>query len=198
MYLSTLELDPQCPSACRDLRWPYEMYRTLKRCRANAGLDEEVRILFCYGEQNRVLVQSPAPLHFWNGIPLGYATSITTQKMEPPKAGEILEFELTANPVIKKSRSNYRIAIRHTNEQLAWLARQGAANGFGIAKSKVVAEGWIGQDTKDKAELPVFWVRFRGLLIVTDAERFTHGVAKGFGSGKMHGLGLLQYRAWWS
>lgn len=195
MYRSILELDMQSPSARRDLRWPYELYRTLKRCRASSGLDEEARILFCYEGESCVIVQSPLPLHFWDGMPSGYARSIRTSKMELPKTGDMLEFQLMANPIVKKSGSNYRMAIHGTNEQLAWLARQGASNGFAIVRSDVAGGHWggIGQENTDKADLPVFRVTFEGVLIVTDAEQFTDGVKKGIGSGKMHGLGLLQY-----
>lgn len=196
MYRSILTLNTESGSARRDLRWPYEFHRTLARCRANSGLPEETKVLFCYDGDDRVIVQSPAKIEFWSGITHDYAYRIETEVVKLPKTGDTIEFQLTANLVAKKSRSNYRYPIHGKAEQLQWLARQGMNKGFSIVYAEVVNVYWAGykDETTDKADLPVFCATFRGVLMVTDAEEFAKGVEVGIGRGKMHGLGLLQYR----
>lgn len=196
MYRSTLTLNPLSPSARRDLQWPYEFHRTLERCRMENGLAEETKMLFCYDGKERIIVQTPTPIAFWRGITHDYALSIDTEKLVLPETGEILEFQLVANPVQQKVRSQQRYPIHGEINQLIWLSRQGARNGFGLVTAKVLDVKWSGrhEERNNKADLPVWCVTFRGVLLVTDAEKFAHGITIGFGKGKMHGLGLLQYR----
>lgn len=195
MYRSILTLNTQSPSARRDLRWPYEFYRTLERCKAFSGLEKGDRVLFCYEGENRVVVQSPAKIQFWNGVARDYIESIDTEKIELSRKGELLDFQLVANPIIKEFGSGRRVAVYGEANQLAWLARQGMSKGFGLVQASVVEEFWAGGDqgTTEKAGLPVFCVTFQGTLLVTDEEQFAQGVERGIGLGKMHGLGLLQY-----
>lgn len=135
--------------------------------------------------------------------------------------GDRLRFSLRANPVVRKrptpdagrstkhdvvmaalrdlpsgSRAQPRAgAIRA--EGFAWLDRQGTAAGFSVTKDEVGIDGYrqhrIPRGGKAK-DLTFSTVDFEGVLTVRDPAALPAAIAKGFGSAKAFGCGLLLVR----
>lgn len=114
----------------------------------------------------------------------------------------------------QKRRNGRRVFISSEQEQLAWLQRKGEQYGFRLVEATISAgmpdvqvsgEELIvgrrasaagGDNDGDpsrviKNKLVFKAVTFRGRLVITDRDKFLTGLAKGLGSGKAYGLGLL-------
>lgn len=135
--------------------------------------------------------------------------------------GQRLAFRLLGQPAVRKSgrfglRPNGkrmpgpRQACHNDEERLAWLRRKGTQGGFAIETVGLSRVDWRntkpmqakgGQvvETYEQARRRAFGyehkrldaVRFDGVLVVTDPVIFCATVAKGVGSGKAFGFGLL-------
>jgi CRISPR system Cascade subunit CasE len=120
--------------------------------------------------------------------------------------GQRLQFRLLANPTRRLSKNSLgadgqpidakdigkRVPVR--DEQLIdWLTRQGKSSGFATNEDDVLFQtGFIyfgkGQNGDGQR---LRSVRYDGVLTVTDPEKLRAAVAKGIGSGKAFGFGLL-------
>jgi len=135
--------------------------------------------------------------------------------------GDRLRFSLRANPVVRKrptpdaphstkhdvvmaalrdlpagSRARPRdAAIR--DEGFAWLDRQGTKAGFSVTQDEVGIDGYrqhrIPRGGKAR-DLAFSTLDFEGLLTVRDPAALPGAIAKGFGSAKAFGCGLLLVR----
>ena len=213
MYLSKLELNPRSREARRDLASPYELHRTLAHAFPTpAGQDYRAThgVLFRLepsyaGQSSVVLVQShTAP--DWTLLPADYTRQAAEYKKThfTPLSGQTLGFRLVANPTKKMSRPDKRQGNRvplfdagggdEGTPALQWLRRKAALSGFEVLH--VLSEGFLlgststtTQDTK--SSLPLYGVRFNGLLRVTNSEQLTAAISQGIGSAKAFGFGLL-------
>lgn len=167
-----------------------------------------------------LLVQSQTePL--WQALPTGYTVSPPqTKSVELSFAtGQECAFRLVANPTRKVKRPGSRQTGRsqgkrvalpdYTSEHFsvenptaeeastparAWLDRQGERHGFRVRF--VLTEGsWLGRPNgkygDDKNSIPIYRVRYEGLLTVTDAEKLHAAITQGIGPAKAFGCGLL-------
>lgn len=110
-------------------------------------------------------------------------------------------FDLLANPTRKvtalrdgkPTKNGKRLALVHEDEQRRWLEAKAEQHGFRLDETAPLAIDEIGpQFFVRKAKNGVhLGVRFRGLLRVTDRERFTLAFHKGIGSAKAFGFGML-------
>lgn len=124
--------------------------------------------------------------------------------------GQRLRFRLRANPTRRVSTNcrtetgggyGKRVEIHQPVKQLEWLQRKGTMHGFNLvslqrhpAAPNLIASpearqiGWRGP-----AQPPMKFgaVTFEGVLEIADIEKFTEALAKGIGSGKAYGFGLL-------
>ena len=103
-------------------------------------------------------------------------------------------FQLRANPTRRDSASRKRLPLRTSEEQTAWLRRKAAQSGFVVAEEalRVIPEGreWFRVETRGQAGVH-HSVEFEGRLAVTDQGAFEASFARGIGSGKSFGFGLL-------
>jgi CRISPR system Cascade subunit CasE len=136
------------------------------------------------------------------------------------RQGQSLRFRLAANPTRRwkegRGRPGARYPlVRDANPQgigyLEWLLRQSQQHGFELPVSKTPDGNPLPQvqgipfhvaprrrnalsaDRRDydKRELPLFGVRFDGVLTVTDPVRLHEAVRYGIGPAKAFGFGLL-------
>ncbi len=116
-------------------------------------------------------------------------------------AGQTLAFRLRANPTKRLGKGagddhHKRVGIYAEDEQLKWLQRKADAGGFRIVRAMVSREDRIenaeairrGEQTHD---LKMLSVQFDGVLQVVNAEQLRETIARGIGSGKGFGFGLL-------
>lgn len=137
-------------------------------------------------------------------------------------AGQRLRFRLRANTTKRVAAGNprlggtmvgKRVSLNTEADQIRWLLRKGEAGGF------TIPGGWVSAtrpETGETVELPNFRVdavpegrvhglkgtagvlaavRFEGVLVVTDPDRFRQTLYRGVGSAKGFGFGLLSVAA---
>jgi CRISPR system Cascade subunit CasE len=212
MYLSKLELNPRSREARRDLARPYELHRTLARAFPTPeGQDYRAAhgVLFRLeptqpGQPPVVLIQSrTAP--DWSLLPDAYTSQpVLRQDLRLTLAvGQVLGFRLVANPTRKivrvGQRQGKRVPLYDSGDAaegtpaLQWLRRKAALSGFEILH--VLSEGFTlnasDANGSSKNTLPLYGVRFDGLLRVTDPALVTSTLQQGLGSAKAFGFGLL-------
>lgn len=106
------------------------------------------------------------------------------------QTGVIMQF--TGELACMKKRSGKEIRPSNTAERLAWTAEKAERNGFRII-SFYSAESSAAKMTRDrKVNIPS--TVFRGLLQVTDAEKFRKALRSGIGTYKSFGCGMLTVR----
>lgn len=213
MYLSKLELNPRQREARRDLAQPYELHRTLARAFATpAGQDYRAAhgVLFrlegaAPGGRPVVLVQSlTAP--DWSALPTSYTVQLVPVKplTLACTAGQVLGFRLVANPTKKVSapgqRQGKRIALLDAGDgggptpAQQWLRRKAELSGFEllhVLSEELRLNGGRAAARAGKLQLPLYGVRFDGLLRVSDPAGFEEAVRRGIGPAKTFGFGLL-------
>jgi CRISPR system Cascade subunit CasE len=103
-------------------------------------------------------------------------------------------FQLRANPTKRENVSRKRLPLRTTQEQIDWLKRKAVQSGFTFDETtlRIVPEGreWFRVE-KRKQEGVHHAVEFEGLLAVSDPVAFQSAFARGIGSAKGFGFGLL-------
>jgi CRISPR system Cascade subunit CasE len=217
MYLSKLELNLRSREARRDLNLPYELHRTL----ANAFITPEGQdyrathdVLFRVeppiglGAQPVVLVQS-ATAPDWHRLPLDYTRQPVSCKSYTPilAPSQVFGFRLVANPTKKVAREGRRQGNRvplfntggpdGATPAQQWLHRKATLCGFELLH--VLAEEFRQTDTRSnstsshhtKQQLPLYGVRFDGLLRVGEPLLLAEALRHGIGSAKAFGFGLL-------
>lgn len=166
------------------------------------------------GGRPMILIQSQTE-PTWSGLPVGYTVSQPQTKSIDLSftANEEYAFRLVANPTRKVKRPGYsqgkRVALPdYASEHFpmensiaeesctparAWLDRQGERHGFRVRF--VLTEGsWIGRSdrySQDKGSIPIYQVRYEGLLTITDEEKLYTAINQGIGPAKAFGCGLL-------
>lgn len=157
----------------------------------------------------------------WAKLPQGYlaegdkqpnpACKEITQAYQRLQPGTLLCFALKANPTRKTGtaskaerlagvrKNGCRVFIKETNAQVEWLRRKGEEGGFALLSVKVDAAvpdldtlpepGVHGK--RSGTELTFGSISYQGHLQITDADRFRNTLARGLGSGKAYGFGLL-------
>lgn len=217
MYLSKLELNLRSREARRDLNLPYELHRTLANVfvtpegqdyRATHGVLFRIESTVGFGTQPVVLVQS-ATVPNWNQLPSDYTRQSVPCKPYVPTlaASQVLGFRLVANPTKKVAREGRRQGNRvpllnaggdgEITPAQQWLRRKAALCGFELLH--VLAEDFRQTSTRHsgtseqhaKQQLPLYGVRFDGLLRVNDPRLLDEAVRHGVGPAKAFGFGLL-------
>ncbi len=128
--------------------------------------------------------------------------------------GNVLAFRLCANPTRRILRQvgrdgrawdGKRVELRREADQIAWLLRKAAQGGFEILAVRAApvpdvrlslvgrVVGWRTADDgpEGRQRLTFYGVVFEGHLRIVDADRFRETLARGIGSGKAYGFGLL-------
>lgn len=126
------------------------------------------------------------------------------------RIGQRLRFRLHANPTrrisskCKSERSGgegKRVEIYQPEKQIEWLERKGHQHGFRLISLRtdldtpnlvIQSEGKVmGRRTPNQPPMKFGSVTFEGVLEISDLETFVEALAKGIGSGKAYGFGLL-------
>ncbi|MCS6883970.1 MAG: type I-E CRISPR-associated protein Cas6/Cse3/CasE [Acidobacteriota bacterium] len=225
MYLSKLLLNPRNKFVQRDLNDCQQIHQRLLSAfpKAESSARAEFGLLFRIENnpgQLYILAQSKI-LPDWSNLPQGYllqeplckdVSKLYTE--EVLYENRYLAFRLRANPTRKietKSLPNSikqngrRVELYRKEEQVAWLQRKAAANGFRVCSLK------IRKDTPNlnvNPEAKIYGVRydkisgknkkltfgsvlFEGELQITNPQQFKKCLENGIGSGKAYGFGLL-------
>jgi CRISPR system Cascade subunit CasE len=204
-YLSRLLLDPISPRVLAELASVAEMHRTVMR--AFPGPRAGNRVLFRVDQETatgrpQVLVQSLQQAD-WS-----FLETMPSYLYRPPEAplvnpaqkpfrlgmrqGEVLAFRLRANPTFRRGRR--RLGWLGREQQLRWLSARGDRGGFEPEVVQVASEGsvWTRKRVGEASTSLCFRsVLFTGLLRVTCPALLALTVARGLGSGKAYGFGLL-------
>jgi CRISPR system Cascade subunit CasE len=206
MYLSRLTLNPRSRRVQSEASDPYQMHRSLMRAFPDGIKEMEERVLFRLEANPRsdglaLLVQSHLePDWSWLAEPGARGYLLPLPEPNPwvkhfelhLRPGQRLAFRLRANPTIK--REGKRRALVREEDQMAWLRRKGEQGGFRVLAARVArqgyVEGWV-ESTPQRRRYQMAAVQFDGILEVTDAQQLSDCVAKGIGSGKGFGFGLL-------
>lgn len=220
MYLSQLTLNPRSVQARRELARPYEMHRTLARAFPQETYHKErdagdaAGVLFraeqdARSNQIRVLVQATVEPNWTflqdirdaRGQPYLVRAAETKMFELNLTVGQALAFRLRANPTKRlgkhaRDENGKRVGIYDEQEQLEWLRRKAEAGGFEIVRAEISRDGKIENAEAIvragvKHDLKLLAAQFDGVLRVTDTTRVVETVARGIGSGKAFGFGLL-------
>ncbi len=103
-------------------------------------------------------------------------------------------FQLRANPTKRENASRKRLPLRTPLEQADWLKRKAKQSGFAVEEEtlRIIPQGreWF-QIEKHKNSGFHHAVEYEGILTVVDPVAFQSAFAKGIGSAKGFGFGLL-------
>lgn len=186
MIETTLRLS-NTKEARRDKKNPYEMHRTLERIFAGTP----GRILWRLdGDELTIRAESFwYPPHIVAQFPEGYTESFCAVADDSISSGTY-SFRLLANPVCQKSKTRQVCNLTGSINQVLWLARKGAENGFLLHDCRTLRSySYMSDNPKN---ITIVATEFRGMLEVTDAEKFERCLIRGIGRGKAFGLGLLK------
>lgn len=103
------------------------------------------------------------------------------------ESGDVVMFQLRANPVIKKSRSTQRVKADPGD----WIERQGKRLGFDVLYTNIVDQR-MARARKNGRTITLYVVDFDGMLQVTDENLFMDAIKNGIGRAKGFGCGLLR------
>lgn len=109
--------------------------------------------------------------------------------------GKTLSFDLVTMPS-KKERAegnSRRRILRTAEERSAWLARKAEQNGFSLlAVQELESASLPGKHEKERGGYMVWdTYHYRGVLQITDNDRFCEALQTGIGPGKAYGLGMI-------
>lgn len=181
------------------LGWASNLYRVHQRLMmAYAG---DPRLLFRLEEQDGsltvILIQSQHEPNFEPAFG-NFMVLDRTPEVKPftlrLAEGDTLQFRLLANPTVK--RDGTRHGLLQAEEQQAWLERKLGQGGAGLVGCTMQSRGLRtskrGTVNDENQPQPVHLaVLFEGLLVVQDPQSLANTVAKGIGSAKGFGFGLL-------
>jgi CRISPR system Cascade subunit CasE len=104
-------------------------------------------------------------------------------------------FQVRVNPVERKNGNSRLIPIVSRPELLDWFTKKQEMWGFSVASEHLEIMN-IGIQTIQKKDMTIIHnsVEYRGILHVTDQERFKYFFENGVGRGKGYGFGLMQLR----
>lgn len=185
--ITTLQLN-STPLTHKELHNPYEMHRTLERV-----FDGNSNRCLWRREEESVVIRHTGALALSN-LPPGYVKEATGSKKETYSVGTWLPFRLVANPVEmvgdnRKGEVRKRRVITGPDRLTRWLAFQGERGGFRLHDCSISrSRNWMPKNPKG---IRIVAHEFRGVLEVTNEERFNQTLYNGIGKGKGFGLGMI-------
>lgn len=166
------------PAVKRDLGNLYSLHQTVARaCHRSKHL---FRVL-----DSPHLIVILANKH--PNFPTGYAASYFSSRIEKHQAGEKRDFNLRANPTVKRNGK------RHSANPADWITSKSKLCGFRLLGFRVMNEQLITVQ-KPSHRMTFYSVDFDGRLVVEDAALFNHALANGIGPAKAFGFGMLLTR----
>lgn len=124
---------------------------------------------------------------------------VGTQPLQIP-SDERLRFRLLARPSYRvgdkeSSLLAKRLSLVREDQQREWLNRKGEAAGFAVEQCNL--SDWVWFDSKrderlpDGSPKPLVGTLFDGILRVVDRDALRQAIARGIGTQKAYGFGLL-------
>ncbi|OGV64082.1 MAG: type I-E CRISPR-associated protein Cas6/Cse3/CasE [Lentisphaerae bacterium RIFOXYB12_FULL_65_16] len=143
----------------------------------------------------RLLILSPRPPQCPDAWPTDRPDAWQTREIVPAFfAHRRYRFQLRANPTRRDSATRKRLPLRTDDELRAWLDRKAASGGFAVDAEtlRIMQEGreWFRIEKRGTSGFH-HAVEFDGMLTVTDRAEFAVALARGIGSAKAFGFGLL-------
>lgn len=150
----------------------------------------------------------------WSRLTPGYANRVEVKPINGLYSeisnGSRLMFRLAANPTQRAGKKDKghekfqdekrrRIDIRDDAKRIQWLAKKGEHCGFSLCRvttrNEVASVDAIPRPAvkfkHDTGRVTLGSAIFDGVLEVTDADAFRSALAKGIGTGKAYGFGLM-------
>lgn len=205
MYLSKLSLDPKNAQVQSEIANRYELHRTLTaqfpgRKRKEIGLLYRLELPDLYHLQPITLLVQTQVAPIWENIQKRGMLILSPQikEFDPHfSTSNIFYFRLLGNPTARRKQpdgSRKRVGLYDREEQQEWMRRKAKGGGFNIVSLQLTDLGLV-ESTK-KANKKTFQIkhlaiRYEGILSITDPEQFSKTIAKGIGSAKAFGFGLL-------
>ncbi len=210
MYLSHLILNPRHPHAARDIRYRYELHRTLMTQAFLNTPKELERVLWRLDANPRsgkatVWMQSQTAPDWsflqtaeWRGYlaPEDFDSANPDTRIFEPKLerGLHARFRLLANPTVKRKNkkggpARHRIFL--PAQQQEWLRAKLEQGGAVLSKVQINTQGDSFSLKKETGKLMHYGVLFEGELQIHAPDEFARLLAQGIGSGKAFGFGLL-------
>lgn len=199
MFLSRLSPNWRSVQAMREISDPYQLHRTLAR--GFGDKLQEARLMFRVDADNErpVIVAQSHIEPNWSLLPASYAMNESKPFDLYLKMHQRLRFRLAARPTKRDKTTGKRVTLRSDDEALEWLSRKGLQAGFSVASCRVGDYRWIDTrspeadaDTRDRGKSRALrYVRFDGVLVVTDPDKLKEAVRNGIGPQKAFGFGLL-------
>ena len=138
-----------------------------------------------------VAPQSPVRPGAWPG---GAETWQTREVGESFLSHGRYRFQLRANPTRRENASRKRLPLRTPEEQAAWLTRKAGQGGFVLEETALQihpsGREWFRVEKRGHSGVH-HAVDFEGVLNVTEPALFRETFARGIGSAKGFGFGLL-------
>ena len=101
-------------------------------------------------------------------------------------------FQLRANPTMRRASDKRRLAIYHQERLRKWMARKAESSGFAIVDGSLAVGAPIDQYfIRNGRRGKHVSVEFSGALEVSQRPLFRQAFARGIGSAKAFGFGLL-------
>lgn len=198
MILSRIDLNPLHPNTYKLLADPYRLHQILCMCFESSR--QESGVLYRVEPGPFLIIQSNAEAN-WTVFPDAatiFNTTPITKPFQPELVrGQRLSFRLRCRPCKKVKVEGYKNSrfrfLRKEFERADWLARQGETKGFNLERLSEIQDSWC--DTKPAEEqqktMTIASVRFDGVLVVTDPDKFMGALHAGIGPQKAYGFGLL-------
>jgi CRISPR system Cascade subunit CasE len=196
-YLTQAFLDYETAARCQ-LRDVYDWHQLVWQ--AFPGRDGQHRDFLTRLDRRerdrafRLLIVSPlVPVRpaTWPKVPEAWQTREITPAFLSHRH---YRFQLRANPTKRGNASRKRLPLRTPEEQTVWLKRKAEQSGFAVAEEtlRIMPGGreWFRVEKRQQAGVH-HAVEFEGMLTVTTPELFRVAFAKGIGSAKGFGFGLL-------
>jgi len=143
------------------------------------------------GRAFRLYVLSPvAP------VPPGWGAWQTKEIANGFLEHERYRFQLKANPTMRRASDKRRLGLFEQDRLRAWIERKAEAAGFEVEEDALAIGAPIEQRFfRSGRRGKHIAVDFQGILRVKDRGRFKGAFAKGIGSAKAFGFGLLVLQA---
>jgi len=220
MHLTRLVLNPRSADTRRDLGNAHNMHRRVMSAfpdeQLGAGARHKHGVLFRIEDARgnlHLLVQSETEPD-WSKLPDGYlletfepnpAHADLARHLRSLEAGQRLRFRLRANATKRAGNRDERhrgkrVELVGIEPCLKWLIRKQVVAGFALSKTghgteneydvRVTEEPKVRGGRSGKA-ITFGSVLFDGHLIVTEPDALRAAIARGFGTAKAYGFGLL-------
>jgi len=196
-YLTQAFLDYETAARCQ-LRDVYDWHQLVWR--AFPGRDGEARDFLTRLDRReregrfRVLIVSPREPVKPADWPTGPEAWQSREIGPAFFAHSRYRFQLRANPTRRENASRKRLPLRTVEEQKAWLMRKATQGGFIIDGDALqilpIGREWFRIEKRGQQGVH-HAVDFEGVLKVVDRTLFQEAFARGIGSAKGFGFGLL-------